>query len=154
MSATTAKDDSHSVLDSLKKQEAEIAAKIKEATGALLEGLHKKLAAAHEEVQSITKKIHELSGKPAPMRRGRKPGSKNKSTGSAEKKTKTTKKGKRGAVGAAIRAFVEKAGKSGAKVSDIAAATGNKPANVTAFFYAKGNAKQFKKVAPATFALK
>jgi hypothetical protein len=60
---------------------------------------------------------------------------------------------RRGAVGDAIRAFVGSKGKAGAKVSEIAAATGNKPANVTAFFYSKANKKTFKKVAPATFAV-
>ena len=62
--------------------------------------------------------------------------------------------GKRGAVGAAISAFLSSKGKSGAKVSEIATALGFKPVNVTAFFYSKGNLKKFKKVAPATFAVK
>jgi hypothetical protein len=67
-------------------------------------------------------------------------------------KVKRVKKAKRGAVSASIRAFLASKGKTGARVKDIAAATGHKPANVTAFFYAPANRKAFKKVAPATFA--
>jgi hypothetical protein len=66
--------------------------------------------------------------------------------------SKKTNRGKRGAIGQAIKAFLAGKGKTGAHVKDIAAATKNKPANVTAFFYAPGNKKAFKKVAPATFA--
>jgi hypothetical protein len=87
-----------------------------------------------------------------PKRRGRKPNNFNLNVTKPVKASKA-KKGKRGAVGDAIRAFVGSKGKAGAKVSEIAAATGNKPANVTAFFYSKANKKAFKKVAPATFAV-
>ena len=151
MSTTTLKDDKPSILDELKKQEAEIAAKIKEATSSILEELHKKLAAAHEQVQSITKEIERHSGNSAPKRRGRKT-NKFKLNG-ATPKTKRATKGKRGSVGEAITAFVTSKGKTGAHVKDISKETGNKPANVTAFFYAKANKGKFKKVAPATFAL-
>jgi hypothetical protein len=54
----------------------------------------------------------------------------------------------------AILKYLSTVGEAGAKINDIAAAVGNKPANVTAFFYAKGNVKKFKKAAPATFAVK
>jgi hypothetical protein len=84
-----------------------------------------------------------------PRRRGRPA-----KTANAEKpaKAKQIKRAKRGAVGDSIRAFLATKGKAGAKVKEIAEATGNKAANVTAFFYAKANKKAFKKVAPATFA--
>ena len=86
----------------------------------------------------------------APKRRGRTP---NAFKGPVAKKTRGKQKGKRGAVGEAITAFVTKAGKAGATVHDIAAHMNTKPANVTAFFYAKANKKKFKKVGKATFAL-
>jgi hypothetical protein len=72
--------------------------------------------------------------------------------GAPTKRVKRGKRGKRGSLGKAIRAFLTGKGKAGAHVKDIAAATKNKPTNVTAFFYAPGNRKAFKKVAPATFA--
>ena len=90
---------------------------------------------------------------PAPAKRGPKP--KGGSYVGNGKPAKTKKvKAQRGAVGEAITTFVSSKGKAGAHVSDIAAATGFKPANITAFFYAKANLKKFKKVAPATFATK
>jgi hypothetical protein len=154
--STTTKDEKPSLLDSLKAQAQEIAAKIKAETDKHLETLHAKLKEAHEVVSNLTAEIQSHTGKPTPARRGRKPGTNaaklngNRKTAKAPKKTK----GKRGAVGEAITAFVSSKGKSGAKVSEIATALGFKPANITAFFYAKGNAKKFNKVAPATFALK
>jgi len=114
----------------------------------------KKLTAAEGIVAELQAQLANLGETAAPSgkRRGRKPGSKNKSKGPIAKKAMADKKAKRGAVGAAIRAFVASKGKAGAKVAEIAAHLGSKPANVTAFFYAKGNKKEFKKVAPATFA--
>jgi hypothetical protein len=146
--STTTKEDKPSMLDDLKAQAAELAAKIKAATDAHLETLHTKLQEAHKQVQSLTAEIESHSGKPAPAKRGRKV--KNSFPPKASKPAKKSK-GKRGAVGEAITAFVSSKGKAGAHLKDIAAATGFKPANITAFFYAKGNAKKFKKVAPATF---
>ena len=121
----------------------------------------KELVAARGIVASLEAQLANLGIVPAslatPKRRGRKPNS-FKLNGASPKSPKPAKTGKkakgaRGAVGAAIRAFVASKGKAGAKVSEIASATGNKPVNITAFFYAKGNKKDFKKVAPATFAL-
>ena len=63
-------------------------------------------------------------------------------------------KGKRGAVGEAILKYLSTKGPKGAHVKDIAAAVGNKPANVTAYFYGGAGRKHGKQVAPATFALK
>ena len=108
--------------------------------------LEKTLAKKRDELEILT-------GKPAPAKRGRKP-KRFKLSGAAKPAKVKKGKAKRGAVGAAITTFVSNKGKSGAKVSEIAAALGFKPANITAFFYAKGNVKKFKKIAPATFALK
>ena len=72
----------------------------------------------------------------------------------APKSAKKSRKGKRGAVGEAIKAFVTSKGKAGAKVSEVAQALKMNPKNITAYFYAKGNKMTYKKVAPATFALK
>jgi len=122
------------------KKQAEIENKTKELTAA--RGIVASLEAQLEKLGVVTTPV-------APVKRGRK--IKNSfPMGKAPK----VKKGKRGAVGEAIRAFVSSKGKAGARVSDIATALGFKPANITAFFYAKGNVKKFKKVAPATFALK
>jgi hypothetical protein len=85
--------------------------------------------------------------------RGRKPGRPAGSSKAKPAKTKKSKRGRRGAIGKAIRAFLASKGKGGAHVKEIASATKNKPANVTAFFYAPANKKSFKKVAPATFAV-
>jgi hypothetical protein len=149
MSTTTAKEAEGLTYQQLKdllekKKEAEI------------DKVTKELTAARGIVSSLEAQLANLGVAPAPVaapvKRGRKPGSQN-GTGKPAKAPKKAK-GKRGAVGAAITAFVSSKGKSGAKVSEIAAATGFKPANITAFFYAKGNVKKFKKVAPATFAVK
>lgn len=72
----------------------------------------------------------------------------------ATKPAKKSRKSKRGSVGTSIKAFVTSKGKAGAKVSEIAQALKMNPKNITAYFYAKGNKMKYKKVAPATFALK
>ena len=74
----------------------------------------------------------------------------------AAKPAKATKKAKskRGAVGEAIIKFLATKGKEGAHVKDIAAAIGNKPANVTAYFYGGAGKKLAKPLGGATFALK
>jgi hypothetical protein len=97
---------------------------------------------------------------PKTAKRGRKPrnigpiGTVSDIKATGARKAPKKAKGKRGAVGAAILSFLASKGKAGAKIAEIAAATGNKPANVTAFFYAGAGKKAAKRVAPATFALK
>ncbi len=171
MSTTTAKKDEKE----LSKDVATVETVISSLTFTQLEDLLK--TKREEEIEKVTHRLKEARGMvesleaqlenlgvtPAPLvsaapakRRGRKPGSKNKAklNGAAPRATTPkARKGKRGAVGEAISAFVASKGKAGAKVNEIAQATGNKPANVTAFFYAKGNKGKFKKVAPATFAV-
>lgn len=138
----------------LEQQETAILAK--------LEGEEAKLVAVLEQVRGAISKIKGTPTKPVSgsfedggtsPRRGRKPGSKNRFKLNGTDKTARKSNGKRGAMGAAITAFLEKAGKKGAHVSDIAKAVGNKPANVTAFFYAGAGKKLAKKVDKATFAL-
>ena len=148
MSTTTEKP---SILDGLKAQAAEIAAKIKAETDKHLETLHAKLKEAHEVVTHLTAEIQKHTDKPA-VRRGRKPGSKNAKAVKPAKAPKKAK-GKRGALGEGILKFLSTKGKGGAHVKDIAAHLGSKPANVTAYFYSTGKSK-VKKVKPATFALK
>lgn len=122
-----------------------------------------------EEIEAVTHKLKEARGivaaleaqlanlgvAPAPVVTAKRPYTRRiKNNFPPKAKAPKKAKGKRGAVGQAITAFVASKGKAGAKVSDIAAHLGTKPANVTAFFYAKGNKAKFKKVAPATFAVK
>jgi hypothetical protein len=119
-----------------------------------------------KEIEAVTHKLKEAKGivesleaqlvnlgvtpaAPAPVKRGRKI----KNSFNPNKATKV-KKGKRGAVGEAITAFVSSKGKAGAHVKEIAAATGYKVPNITAFFYAKANKPKFKNLGKATFALK
>lgn len=145
MSTTTAKEAeglSYLELKSLleKKKEAEV------------DKVTKELTAAEGIVASLRAQLVNLGAAPSRVkRRGRKPNAFKGPT--AKTKKPRAKKGKRGAVGAAIKAFVTGKGKAGAHVSEIAKATGNDPKNITAFFYAKANKKAFKKVAPATFAV-
>lgn len=118
-----------------------------------------------EEIEAVTHKLKEARGivaaleaqlenlgavaaPVAPVMRGR------KIKNNFPPKSKAPKKGKRGAVGEAITAFVSSKGKAGAHVKEIAAATGYKVPNITAFFYAKGNKPKFKNLGKATFALK
>jgi hypothetical protein len=117
--------------------------------------LHAEIAELKNNLTSKQAELAELTGIPvdateAPKRRGWPVGTgkKNNFKGPPQPKGRA----KRGAVGEAIRAFVLSKGKGGAKIKEIAEATGYKRANVTAFFYAKANRKAFKKVAPATFA--
>jgi cyanate lyase len=119
--------------------------------------LHVEITELKSNLTSKQAELAELTGAPvaaahaeAPKRRGRPVGSGKKNAFNGPSETKS--RGQRGAVGEAIRAFVLSKGKAGAKVKEIAEATGYKPANVTAFFYSKANKKAFKKVAPATFA--
>jgi hypothetical protein len=109
-------------------------------------GLSAKIKALEAELALLKTLQSSLGGK----KRGRKPG--RPAGASKVKPVKRGKRAKRGSLGKAIKAFLAGKGKAGAHVKDIAAATKNKPANVTAFFYAPGNKKSFKKVAPATFA--
>ena len=115
-----------------------------------IENKTKELTAAKGIVASLEAQLEKLgvvTAPVAPVKRGRKI----KNNFPPQAKAPKKGKGKRGAVGEAITAFVASKGKAGAKVAEIAAHLGTKPANVTAFFYAKGNRKKFKKVAPATF---
>jgi hypothetical protein len=117
--------------------------------------LHAEIAELKSNLASKQTELTELTGAPiaaaeAPKRRGRPAGTGKKNNFKGPIETKS--RGKRGAVGEAIRAFVLSKGKAGAKVKEIAEATGYMPVNVTAFFYAKANKKAFKKIAPATFA--
>ena len=124
-----------------KKKEAEI------------DKVTKELTAAEGIVASLRAQLVNLGVGTAPVkRRGRKPNA-FKMNGAAPKKTRT-KKGKRGAVGDSIRAFLAKKGARGAHVKEIAEAIGNKAANVTAFFYAKANKGKFKQPGKATWAVK
>jgi hypothetical protein len=143
--STTTKDEKPSLLEGLKAQAADLAAKIKEETDKHLETLHAKLKEAHEHVKNLTAEVEKHGGKP-PVKRGRKPG-----TVVAKKASKG--KGKRGQLGESILKFLSVKGKAGAHIKDIAAHLGTKPANVTAWFYSTGKSKT-KKVKPATFALK
>ena|ERR1700677_2130167 len=113
----------------------------------------KELTAAEGIVASLKAQLSNLgvTASPAPNKRGRKP--KNAFNLGGQKAGKKGK-AKRGAVGESIRTFLASKGKAGAKISEMASALGFKPANVTAFFYSKNNRKVFKKVAPATFAIK
>jgi len=149
MSTTTEKP---SLLDTLKAQAAEISAKIKAETDKHLETLHAKLKEAHEVVSKLTAEIQSHTGKPAPAKGGRKPGSKN---GKAAKPAKATKKakGKRGALGEAITKVLSVAGKKGIHVKEIADKVGTKPQNVTAWMYTTGKSK-VKNLGKATFTLK
>ena len=147
--STTTKETS--ILDSLKAQAVAIATKIKEETDKHLESLHLKLKDAHESVEKLTAEIRSHSGEPVRAKRGRKAGSKNLKS----KATKPSKrKGKREPVGANITKFLQSKGKAGASIKEIAAHTGYKPTNVTAYFYAGVGKKTSKKVGKATFALK
>jgi hypothetical protein len=149
--------DTPSLIEDLKKQASEIAAKLAEATQVQLEALHLKLKDAHLEVQRITEEIKKHGGElEAPKRRGRNPGSRNKTklTSLPAKRGPNARRAKRGAVSSAIASYVTKAGKKGAHVKDISAATGIKPANVTAFFYSPKGKKEFKNLGKATFAAK
>ena len=150
MSITTEKP---SLLETLKTQAADIAAKIKEETDKHLETLHLKLQDLHKQVQSVTAEIESHAGKPAGAKRGRKAGATKKATAKPAKAGRKVK-GKRGAVGEAIQAYLATKGAKGAHVKEIAEAIGNKPANVTAYFYGGAGKKLAKPVAPATFALK
>jgi hypothetical protein len=125
-----------------KKKEAEI------------DKVTKELTAAEGIVASLRAQLVNLGVTPAPAAPKAKRGRRKANLFNPGKTTKVKKSGKRGAVGEAITAFVTSKGKAGAKVSDIAAHLSTKPANVTAFFYAKANKTKFKKVAPATFAKK
>jgi hypothetical protein len=117
-----------------------------------------------KEIESVTHKLKEATGivvaleaqlenlgvvtaSAAPVKRGRKIKNNLPPKAKAPKKAK----GKRGAVGEAITKFVSSKGKAGAKVSEIATALKMKPANITAFFYAKANKKKFKNLGKATF---
>jgi cyanate lyase len=118
--------------------------------------LRKELAVAEESIKTITEKLKEFGehvGIP-PKKRGRKPKSSLPSESSKPAKTRGKAKGKRGAVRQAILAYLATKGKAGAKVNDIATAIGNKPTNVTSFFYAGAGKKACKRIAPGTFALK
>jgi hypothetical protein len=141
-------------LDALSYQELKTLTENKKAEE--IKRVTKELTSAEGIVASLKAQLVELGEKTVEAatskRRGRKPNSLKLNEAQPVRASKA-KKGKRGAVGDAIRAFVGSKGKAGAKVSEIAAATGNKPANVTAFFYSKANKKAFKKVAPATFAV-
>lgn len=150
MSSTTAKE-----AEGLSYQELKDLLEKKKA--AEIDKVTSELKAARGIVASLEAQLANLGATFAPatarlVKRGRKP---NGFKPDSAVKLRTVKRtGKRGAVGAAIGAFVSSKGKSGAKVSEIATNLGFKPANVTAFFYAKGNLKKFKKIAPATFAVK
>ena len=157
MSTTTTKKDEKEVIKDVAAMEAAISTlsydKLEELLTAKkqheIENKTKELTAARGIVASLEAQLEKLGvGAPAPVKRGRKVGSKN-----VFKPAKKAK-GKRGAVGQAITKLVADAGKKGVHVGDIAKALGSKPTTVTAFFYAIGNKKKFKKVAPATFALK
>ncbi len=125
-----------------------------------------------QEIESVTHKLKEARGivsaleaqllnlgveTGVTLKAGRKPvGLVRVGRKAAPKPANVTKKakGKRGAVGEAILKYLSTKGKEGAHVKDIAAHVGNKPANVTAYFYAGAGKKHAKQVAPATFALK
>jgi len=122
-----------------------------------------------EEIEAVTHKLKEARGivaaleaqlenlgvvtapAVAPVKQGRK--IKNR-VGNGKPAAVRKVKAKRGAVGAAITAFVSSKGKAGAHVKEIAAATGFKVPNITAFFYARANKTKFKNLGKATFALK
>jgi cyanate lyase len=118
--------------------------------------LRKELAVAEESIKTITEKLKEFGEHVGilPKKRGRKPQSSLPMESTKPAKTRGKAKGKRGAVGQAILAYLATKGKAGAKVNDIATAIGNKPANVTSFFYAGAGKKACKRIAPGTFALK
>jgi cyanate lyase len=118
--------------------------------------LRKELAVAEESIKTITEKLKEFGEHVGivPKKRGRKPKSILPIESGKAAKTRRKAKGKRGAVGQAILAYLGTKGKAGAKVNDIAAAIGNKPTNVTSFFYAGAGKKACKRIAPGTFALK
>jgi len=150
MSSTTAKE-----AEGLSYQELKDLLEKKKA--AEIDKVTSELTAARGIVASLEAQLVNLGATSAPataalVKRGRKPSGIKPDSVAQPPKIKGA--GKRGAVGAAIGAFVSSKGKSGAKVSEIATALGFKPVNVTAFFYSKGNLKKFKKVAPATFAVK
>ena len=150
MSSTTAKE-----AEGLSYQELKDLLEKKKA--AEIDKVTKELTAARGIVASLEAQLVNLGATSAPataalVKRGRKPSGIKPDSAAKPRKIKGT--GRRGAVGTAISAFVSSKGKSGVKVSEIATALGFKPVNVTAFFYSKGNLKKFKKVAPATFAVK
>lgn len=112
----------------------------------------KKLAARIAEVkEELAHLLHLESfvGSKPKAKRGRKPGS----TAAKAPKAKAAKRGKRGALGEGILKFLSTKGKEGAHVKDIASATSNQPANVTAYFYGTGKKnKGIRRVKPGTFA--
>ena len=119
----------------------------------------KKLSARIAEVkEELAKLLHLESflGLPAKAKRGRKPSKASKTKGNYAGNGRKAKKtrGKRGSVSEGILKFLSTKGDAGAHVKDIAAATGNKPANVTAYFYSKAGKKNTKALGGATFALK
>jgi hypothetical protein len=119
-----------------------------------VKALSKRIAEVRQELAQLLH-LETFIGKGSAKKRGR-PAKAKGGDGVNNGKTspkRGRKSGKRGALGEKILKFLTAKGKEGAHVKDIAAHTGTKPANVTAWTYTTGKSK-VKRVKPATFAVK
>ena len=114
------------------------------------ESLQAKLNHVNAELQALE------TGKPAPKKRGRKPGrpagAKNKVAVAAPKTTKKTKRGKR--LKEPLLKALKSAGSAGITVKELAAKLKVKPGNIFSWFYTTGKKiKGISKVGEAKYAL-
>jgi len=120
-------------------------------------GLVKEKELLQAKLDHVTAELNALeSGKPAPKKRGRKPGrpagAKNKVAVATTKTAKPTKRGKR--LKEPLLKALKAAGSSGITVKDLATKLKVKPGNIFSWFYTTGKKiKGISKVGEAKYAL-